>query len=175
MIKYILIAVVLLSSFIFAEYTRFTRLDSGIVVDHEYGIQWQDDTNHTDEWLGAIDYCETLELGGKNDWRMPNINELLFMIEANSSNPTMNSIFQNVLLNNRSTDGQNNVIGCNTGGDYYWSSTSSDANGSLAIGVRFQLGMTYQDVKKTYVNSMGETQEQNCSIRCIRSDFDLIL
>ena len=44
MIKYILVAIIF-SSFIFAEYTRFTRLDSGIVVDHEYGLQWQDDIN----------------------------------------------------------------------------------------------------------------------------------
>ena len=33
-------------------------------------------STHTDEWIGAIDYCESLDLGGKNDWRMPNINEL---------------------------------------------------------------------------------------------------
>ena len=171
MIKYILIAVMLLSSFIFAEYTRFTRLDSGIVVDHEYGLQWQDDINYTDEWIGAIDYCENLGLGGENDWRMPNINELLFIIETNSSEPTMNSIYKNVLLDNQTEVSADDIRGCGTGGDFYWSSTSSDANNSKAIGVRFNLGMTYQDPKKKYTRGTT-TKEQNCSVRCVRSDFD---
>jgi len=169
--KYILIAVVLLSSFIYAEYTRFTRLDSGIVVDHEYGLQWQDDTNHTDEWILAIDYCENLELSGESDWRMPNINELLFIIETNSSDPAMNSIYKNILLDNIGGNA-NEVTGCATGGDFYWSSTTSDINSSKAIGVRFNLGMTYQDPKKKYNESATVTKEQNCSVRCVRSDFD---
>ena len=171
MIKYILIVTMLLGSLAYAEYTRFTRLDSDIVVDHEYGLQWQDDINYTDEWMGAIEYCETLELGGETDWRMPNINELLFIIETNSSEPAMNSIYENVLLDNLDKSDKNNIKGCGTGGDFYWSSTSSDANNSKAIGVKFKLGMTYQDPKKKY-NEGSTSYEQNCSVRCVRSDFD---
>jgi len=158
MIKYILILNIILSSFVYAEYTRFTRLDSGIVVDHEYGLQWQDDVNYTDEWLEAIDYCENLDLGGETDWRMPNINELTFIIDVNYTKPTINSIYQTIKLDNSN---------CSKGKDFYWSSTSSDENRSKAVGVGFNLGQTLIGMKKEV-----SSNEQNCSVRCVRSDFD---
>jgi len=32
-------------------------------------------------WGEARDYCESLELGGRNDWRLPNINELIATLD----------------------------------------------------------------------------------------------
>jgi len=170
--RYFLVIITIFSSLIFAEYTRFTRLDSGIVVDHEYGLQWQDDVNHTDEWLDAINYCENLDLGGENDWRMPNINELSFIIDTNRTEPAMNEKFKNVLLDNIDDSDTNHIKLCSAGsyGDYYWSSTSSDENQSQAIGITFKSGRHYRDSKKKYND--GTSYEQNCSVRCVRSDFD---
>ena len=43
-------------------------------------------------WSSAISYCEGLTLGGRSDWRLPNINELGSIIDYTKSiNPTINS------------------------------------------------------------------------------------
>ena len=71
-----------------------------IVTDSTTGLQWQDDTAVEGErrtWIEAIDYCEnTLVLGGHSDWRLPNINELLSIVDYSKYDPALDtSIFQN--------------------------------------------------------------------------------
>ena len=160
--RYITATLLLLTSLLLADYQRFTRLDTGIVTDHEYGLQWQDDTNHTDEWLGAIDYCENLTLGGYDDWRMPNINELSFIIDTERI-PTISPVFTNI---------KNNTTSCTDGQSAYWSSTSRISDTNLSITIRFEDGMHKGLKKKQYTNSSDEKRDENCSIRCVRSDFD---
>jgi hypothetical protein len=50
-----------------------------IVTDSKTKLMWQDNADAstvTRNWQGAIDYCESLNFGGYNDWRLPNIREL---------------------------------------------------------------------------------------------------
>ena len=59
-------------------------------------------------WSSAISYCEGLTLGGRSDWRLPNINELGSIFDfTKSSDPNIDSI---AVPNNRSS--------------YYWSSST---------------------------------------------------
>ncbi len=67
---------------------------NGIVTDNHFGLQWKDDV--AIEYMGyedAIDFCENLSLNSKNDWRLPNINELLTVVDSHNS-PALNPIFQ---------------------------------------------------------------------------------
>jgi len=59
---------------------QFIRDDSKeVVLDTATNLMWED-TSHAEEvrtdWYDAIDYCESLVLGGYNDWHLPNYNEL---------------------------------------------------------------------------------------------------
>ena len=58
-----------------AQYSRDSV--NNIVIDSKNRLEWQDDTNIIQgTWRGAIDRCEAMVLGGKSDWRLPNINEI---------------------------------------------------------------------------------------------------
>ncbi len=54
--------------------------EKGIVFDHTLSLMWQDNVKDGGEMLSfgeAKEYCENLELGGFNDWRLPTENELV--------------------------------------------------------------------------------------------------
>ncbi|MCL7762696.1 DUF1566 domain-containing protein [Polaribacter sp. Z014] len=55
----------------------FNEDDEGITTDNNTGLMWEQIPT-TDEftWEEAKEYCENLELGGYDDWRMPNLKEL---------------------------------------------------------------------------------------------------
>jgi len=88
----------------------FVRDDAAqIVTDTRTGLQWQDNNDAktvTKKWTEAISYCEDLNLGGHADWRLPNVNELLFLADRSKHYPAISSVFQNIVLG------------------YYWSSTA---------------------------------------------------
>ncbi len=76
--------------------------NGNIVKDSSTGLQWQDNTDagingSQKNWLEAIEYCEALSLDGKNGWRLPNINELLTLVDYTKREPFMDTdTFENV-------------------------------------------------------------------------------
>jgi hypothetical protein len=55
---------------------------------------WEDPPNDTVflSWYSAVDYCDELVLGGRDDWRMPMIQELISLIRGCVSGvPTVDS------------------------------------------------------------------------------------
>ena len=60
----------------------------GVATDSVTNLQWQDDDASiatSKSWTDAIAYCEALELGGKTDWRLPNKNELISIVDYTKS------------------------------------------------------------------------------------------
>ena len=53
----------------------------GTITDTATGLMWQKDYANYQTWSGALDYCETLNLAGYDDWRVPNRNELHSLVE----------------------------------------------------------------------------------------------
>ncbi|MDP1785584.1 MAG: DUF1566 domain-containing protein, partial [Sulfuricurvum sp.] len=103
-------------------------------------LVWQDnievETVHGN-WQEAINSCENLSLGGFNDWRLPNQEELSSIVDVKRK-PTIQSRF-----------------------DYgvsapYWSSSSNVDNSSDAWYVNFYNGHNY-----------AGTKENNFSVRCV--------
>jgi len=93
-----------------------------VVFDGKTGLMWQDDedSNASDiSWTDAIAYCESLELKGYDDWRVPNIRELRSIFDY--STKVINSAFEDASDAN------------------YWSSTlhSDDAGEESAVIVNF--------------------------------------
>ncbi len=105
------------------EMGNFSRDDTKeIVTDNCTKLQWQDNSDAktvAKTWSEAISYCENLTLGGYDDWRLPNINELLTLLDYRKYNPAIDPVFQNV------------------GSDYYWSSTSHGSTSSSGWVVYF--------------------------------------
>ena len=45
------------------------------------GLVWSEKAAHQKNWDEAVFYCENLEEGGVNNWRLPNIDELRTLIQ----------------------------------------------------------------------------------------------
>ncbi|MCX5887397.1 MAG: DUF1566 domain-containing protein [Proteobacteria bacterium] len=90
---------------------RFT-VNGDCVTDNLTGLMWAKNANlpgYKTRWDKAIDYCNNLTLGGYSDWRLPNVNELESLTNADEVNVA-------TWLNSQ---GFTNVQS-----DYFWSSTT---------------------------------------------------
>ena len=114
-----------------------------IVTDTYTHLQWQDNAQSKDSkvWEDSIGYCEDLDLGGYDDWRLPNIIELLSIMDDTKVEPAIDSKFKNVVQ----TD--------------YWTSTTRESDTKVAYIVNFKNGESYF-MFKTY----------DAPVRCVRDD-----
>ena len=123
----------------------FSRDSSGVVADSATGLAWQDDYSDNGgdikraTWQDALVYCEELSLGGKSDWRLPNIIELYSIVDRSKYNPTISLVFQNITSNP------------------YWSSTTSASGSSNAWIVNFYNG-----------NNNRHDKTNEYYVRCVR-------
>jgi len=141
--KKIMVAIVGLSIVLLAD---FSRSSEGIVTDNTTTLQWQDDYSDNGgsvkntTWEAAIDYCEALTLGGHDDWRLPNFNELYSIADHTKRNPAIDTTFQTVVSR------------------LYWSSTSFVGDENIAWAVGFYRGGGY----------WGHKDDENYYILCVR-------
>lgn len=118
---------------------------SSVTVDNRTGLMWV--TNPVDagisgtpNWEGAITLCEGLTYAGFTDWRLPNINELVSIVDFSRQSPSINKAY---FLNTQTS--------------YYWSSTTYVPSSSFAWLVYFNNGhMVYYDKTNSYY------------VRCVR-------
>jgi hypothetical protein len=103
---------------------KFTDNGNGTTTDNATKLMWQkEDDNTQRELKSAITYCEGLSLGGYNDWRLPNKEELVSIIDKTRKNPAINTTY---FPNTNSSD--------------YWSSTTLEGITSSAWYVYFTNG-----------------------------------
>jgi hypothetical protein len=149
-------------------HARFVRHESGnIVMDLQTGLMWQDQSANktvTRAWAvttgneTAINYCENLsisftinsELVTFNDWRLPNYNELISIVDRDDpdhaiyyDNSTNSNKFQHYVT------------------DHYWTSTTYKSPTTKAWTVNFYYGEDSIKDKAELLN-----------IRCVRTTGD---
>ncbi len=108
---------------------NFTNTCPGTVSDTSTGLMWQQATAPgTYTWEQALSYCESLELDGYSDWRLPNRNELQSILNYNTYNPVIDTAFF--------PDTEN---------DFYWSSTTNAEFTDAVWSVDFNSGNVYGD------------------------------
>ena len=154
-------------SFLIPWLVRFTRANN-VITDNRTQLQWWDPTTmifvpatimpytpahiefvgaaaSTGTFEEAINGCESLNAGGKGDWRLPNINELLTIVDQSKS--TGVAFFDE--------------FKSNTGGLYFSSTTRADDT-SKAWVVNFTNGQDVIGTAKTSVQKY----------RCVRTMGD---
>jgi len=55
----------------------------GTITDESTGLIWQQDGTTAKNWTDATSYCTALSLQGQNNWRLPELDELLTLIDPN--------------------------------------------------------------------------------------------
>jgi len=142
--KYILRLFILLMIHIhLSQAESLVRDDStNIVYDYNTLLYWQDfKINHAGSLTYGITFCEALPFYGYDDWRLPNVNELLSLVDYSKSNP---SIKGDTFVNFRSQS--------------YWTSTSL-VEGKLYQTVSFMFGE---------ISSIDKNTSVSAGIKCVR-------
>ena len=132
----------------------YTDNGNGTVTDSATGLVWQKCSAGQGTTLGdcgtgsiswytlsdALMFCEGLILGGRSDWRLPNINELMSIIDYTKDNPSIDSsIFPNTIATMT-----------------WWSSTTQAHNTSRMWIIQFNIG-----------NLTFSSKEGQNKVRCV--------
>ena len=133
-------------------YTSITRSGDEMVFDAGTNLYWQKDSGKAETWKEALNYCENLEYAGFSDWRLPNKNELVTLIDHSKLGSDVVSSFPGMKA------------------DVFWSSTSA---GEYKWVVDMTDGTAYTFNGKTaggfYIMRHSELP---ISVRCVRSKLD---
>ena len=109
---------------------HFKENGDGTITDNYTGLIWQKIQNATTlTWEEALIYATGLSLGGKSDWRVPNIRELQSLNDEKLVKPSFDkNIFSNILSGN------------------FWSSTSQVNTPTRAWDINVDYGIvSYSD------------------------------
>lgn len=130
--------------------TRFVSKTIGVddvVIDRATGLMWPASglaagcyNGGVKHWYNAIDYPNTLNFAGFIDWRIPNINELLSIVDYSRHN---SAIYEPPFDNTSSSS--------------YWTSTTYESSTTRAWTVDFNNGRPTHMVKTDYTK-----------LRCVR-------
>ena len=149
------VAMVLVSSVCLAIDPRYNidgTTEEPIVTDHITGLGWQPNTTiGSVDWKDALAYCEGLSYGGADDWRLPDVTELISIVdEKREEAPAINPVY---------------FPGFDDEGGH-WTSTTSRKTGTSAYVVYFDdQGST---VSRGGVSSVSKTGE--ALVLCVRGN-----
>jgi Protein of unknown function (DUF1566) len=137
-----------------ADYNIFTPYflfnGNGSVTDTVTGLMWQQTDGGEMTIENALNYCDTLTLGGHSDWRLPNAHEAFSILNHNYSNPALNL-----------------TVFAPTNAEYWWTS-SRQANDNTKIWVT-NAGGGIGNHQKLETISAGGTKRFN--VRAVRDIY----
>lgn len=85
----------------------YTKNADGTVTDNVTGLTWQETPTTVDfTWADANEYCENLELGAYDDWRMPTAKELFSISDFTTGWPYLNTDYFDLASGEASKDEQ---------------------------------------------------------------------
>ncbi|MFI3276043.1 DUF1566 domain-containing protein [Vibrio sp.] len=73
---------------------RYVDNQDGTVTEQITNRMWQQNIDYQRrDWWGSIEYCEKLNFAGYDDWRLPNIKELVSIVNYNKTSPSIDEEF----------------------------------------------------------------------------------
>jgi len=121
----------------------YTDNGNGTVADNITNLVWQkSESASTLQWASAVAYCDSLNLGGSTDWRLPTEKELGSLIDYSIANP--GPMIRTAYFPSAKKT-------------YYWSATTSAADPNKAWNILFSDGPENYADKGSYYN-----------VRCVR-------
>lgn len=142
---------------------QFIDNSDGTVTDVNTKLTWQQTPGNTAYgWSDALQYCESLQLAGFNDWRTPGLGELFSISDFESGWPYLDLDYFDLVFAGQDKD------------DEYWSSNyylvdTSLARDSLAFGVNHATGHI-----KAYPDGADGSPIAGKYVRCVRGDEYLV-
>ncbi len=116
---------------------RFVDHGDGTVTDSCTGLMWQRETAPgTYTWQQALSHCQELEHAGYQDWRLPNVMELVSILDYGRWNHAAEPLF---VVEEDPVDGRS----------WYWSSTTFVGMPTSARIADFERGGVNRNVKTT--------------------------
>lgn len=116
----------------------------GTVTDSATGLMWHKAASGQKTWADSLSYCEGSDVGGYEDWRLPNIKELEAWFDDARSSPAINAAYFQTALT-----------------DAYWASTSRAGRPDEAWGIDVATGAV-----SSYFKGMTGNLPHN--VQCVR-------
>lgn len=126
----------------------YMAITAGIVLDTVTGLMWQKSDSGELTYEKAIQYADTLQLGGFSDWRLPSASESFSLMNHQNPNPALDGVYFT-----------------KTGAEYWWTKDkqANDANKVWVTNGGGGIG----NHAKTETISAGGTKKFHA--RCVRS------
>lgn len=105
---------------------HFRKNDNQTVTDQFTGLMWQSTEILPQKWENALAYCEELQLGGFDDWRLPTLKELMTLVDEEHTAPSIDTSYFPA-----------------TRAAAYWTSTTFSGHPGFAWYIRFDNGLEY--------------------------------
>jgi len=111
---------------------------------HDYGqsYTWSGDGRHDTiwDWLDDVNDEDGVGFAGHRDWRIPNVKELVSLVDYQRFNPSVAAAFDGAACGLTCIDITDPDCSC-TGMSFYWTSTTFADFPAHAVTVRFNLGL----------------------------------
>ncbi len=128
--------------------STYRNYKNGTILDMNTGLTWQEDEDRQMRNLqDALHYADTLTLDGKNDWRLPTLEELVTLVQYGQTQVMIDTAYFSELPG----DGASLV---------YWSNSRADQTDGRPIALNFGSGQT------AFTDSGAALY-----VRCVRGPF----
>jgi len=166
---------------------KFVDNNDRTISDLATGLMWQkEDSKNGMDWENALAYCEGLNLGKYDDWRLPNAKELQSIVDYSRSLQATKSAAIDPLFTTSEIDDPRGGVNY----PFYWSATTFSQNGQAvyvsfgeALGKMFNqildvhgAGAQRSDPKSgseadypKYHGPQGDIQRVYNYVRCVRT------
>ena len=157
-------------------YTTVTKNGEDMVFDSAMNLYWQKDSGKAETWGEALAYCENLEYAGASDWRLPNRNELVTLVDYSKIKyEPSDDEYLHVSGFSRSVKSADPEIpslfpGMTAG--IFWSSTGAGDGYKWVVDMKDGVFYSFDGLSAGGYYSDTRSSESAISVRCVRSHLD---